>query len=250
MTIQTATLFADKSDLYASARPQYPSALFTFISDLVKNYDQAWDCATGNGQAAIGLAQKFKTVQATDISPQQVANSLLKSNIHYSVSPAEQTTFTNNQFDLVSVAQALHWFDFEKFWPEVNRVLKPDGLFVTFAYAWFTVSQTIDLAVEKYIKHVIAPYWPVNNQLVWNHYQDVDFPFVKLKTPELTLQNHWDLQQFMDYMHTWSATRRCIEAKGMDFFEQAKIQIGNQWGPPKKKRLVISPLTVIAGKNW
>jgi len=248
--MQTATLFADKSDLYAAARPQYPIALFNFISSLVNNCDQAWDCATGNGQAAVGLAKKFNMVHATDISQQQIANSLIQNNIRYSVSPAEKTNFINNQFDLVSVAQALHWFDFDTFWPEVKRVLKSDGLFVTFAYAWFTVSPAIDLVVEEHFKEIIAPYWAPNNKLLWDNYQDVDFPFVKIETPELMLQNFWDFHQFMDYMHTWSATRRCIDAIGIDFLNHAKEKIAKQWGDPKQKRLVTAPLTVIAGRNW
>jgi ubiquinone/menaquinone biosynthesis C-methylase UbiE len=248
--MQTSTLFADKSDLYAAARPQYPSALFEYIDTLVSIHNAVWDCATGNGQAALGLAKNFNNVYATDISQQQIAHSLPADNIHYSVSPAEHTPFADNQFDLVTVAQALHWFNFDKFWPEVNRVLKPGGLFVTFAYCWLSVEPAIDQALDTHVKAIIAPYWAPNNKLAWDNYQEVDFPFDKLDAPQLTLKNHWDLQQFMDYIHTWSATRRCIDAQGIDFFHQAKTQIGHHWGDPQQKRLVTSPLTIIAGRNW
>ena len=249
MIMQISTLFADKSDLYAASRSQYPRELFSFITDLVVQHNAAWDCATGNGQAAVGVAETFDLVQATDIRQQQITHSLTRNNIHYSVCCAEKTAFVDNQFDLVTVAQALHWFDFDKFWPEVNRVLKPDGVFCTFAYIWCEVSPVIDIAVEGYIKRIDAPYWASNNKLVWDSYKGVEFPFAQIGTPKFTLQNLWGFQLFMNYIHTWSATRRCIEVKGIEFFERAKLQIVREWGDPKEKRLVTSPLTVMAGRN-
>jgi len=131
-------LFSEKSDLYAQARPQYPQALFDFLSSCVAHHNSVWDCATGNGQAAVGLAKIFSHVQATDMSEQQIAHALAADNITYSVQSAEHTNFADQQFDLITVAQALHWFNFEKFWPEGLRVLKPGGVFSAWAYDWFT----------------------------------------------------------------------------------------------------------------
>jgi len=124
-------LFSEKSDLYAQARPQYPQALFDFLSSCVVHHGSVWDCATGNGQAAVGLAKLFVHVQATDMSEQQIAHALTAENITYSVQSAERTNFADQQFDLITVAQALHWFDFEKFWPEVLRVLNPAECFLS-----------------------------------------------------------------------------------------------------------------------
>jgi len=195
----TSKLFSDKSDVYARARPQYPGALFDFIKILPKETGTVWDCATGNGQAAIGLAQVFDQVYATDISTEQIANRLDVANVNFSVCPAEQTGFADNMFDMVNVAQALHWFDFERFWPEVRRVLKPGGVFITYAYAWFTVTPAIDALVESEIKAVVAPYWAWQNQLVADHHKDVVFPFEKIEVPEIELTVRWDFEHLMSF---------------------------------------------------
>ncbi|MDA3809941.1 MAG: class I SAM-dependent methyltransferase [Spirochaetaceae bacterium] len=142
--MENSTLFEDKSDLYASARHLYPPELFKYISTIVRGNKNAWDCATGSGQAAVGLSPFFDRVEATDISNNQISNAFDRKNIKYSVQPAEETNFKNQQFDLVNVAQALHWFDFSTFWNEVQRVLKPNGLFITYSYSWSTISEKID----------------------------------------------------------------------------------------------------------
>ena len=135
--MKTSKLFCNNADLYASSRPMYPKELFDFIASLVQSHDAAWDCATGNGQAAIGMAKHFSKVEATDISKEQITSAFYSENIKYSVQSGESTNFRDNQFDLVNVAQALHWFDHEKFWGEVARVLKPNGVFVAFSLEFF-----------------------------------------------------------------------------------------------------------------
>ena len=243
----TSKLFSDKSDLYAQARPQYPAELFDFIKSLPVKTETVWDCATGNGQAALGLAQVFDRVYATDISEQQIANRLDVENVEFSVAPAEQTGFADNMFDLVNVAQALHWFDFEQFWPEVRRVLKPGGAFICYGYAWFSVTPEIDALVESEVEAVVAPYWAPQNQLAIDGYKDVVFPFEKIDVPEIDLIIHWTFDQFMDFLHSWSATRRCMDDKGSGFFEQAHVKIKQAWGDPKIAKRASSPLMIIAG---
>jgi SAM-dependent methyltransferase len=243
----TSKLFNDKSDLYAQARPQYPAELFAFIKTLIPNANTVWDCATGNGQAAVGLSKVFDHVYATDISDEQIANHLRLDNVAFSVSPAERTVFANNMFDLVSVAQALHWFDFNKFWPEVQRVLKPGGAFITYAYSWFAITPQIDALVESEVKAVIAPYWAAQNQLVIDGYKDVEFPFEKAEVPKINLQIRWNFSQFMNYLHTWSATRRCMDDKGETFFEHAQDKLKKSWGDPTEIKTATAPLTIVAG---
>ncbi|MDC0003646.1 class I SAM-dependent methyltransferase [Porticoccaceae bacterium] len=245
-----STLFEDKADLYASARPLYPVELFDYIGSLLDNHDAAWDCATGNGQAALGLAKIFTAVEATDISKEQLKNCFKAPNIKYSEQPAETTSFTDNQFDLVNVAQALHWFEYDKFWAEIKRVLKPNGVFFAHAYLWPHVNTAIDHVIQQQVKNVIEPYWAPNNRLAWNGYAELDFPFPLIETPQFVLENHWNLEEFFNYMHTWSATRRCMEDIGDHFFQQAKDAAGCLWGDPAEKRVIISPLTIIAGRAW
>lgn len=248
--MDTSTLFEDKADLYAASRPLYPKALFDYIASLVKTRDLAWDCATGNGQAAVGLADVFTRVEATDISKGQITNAFQRDNIRYSVQPSETTSFEDNQFDLVNVAQALHWFDYSAFWPEVSRVLKPDGMFVAFSYIWPEVSSTIDRIVRERVIDVTAPYWAPNNTLLWDQYKDVTLPFTPINSPSFELVNHWNANELINYLHTWSGTRKCMENQGTDFFDQASRDIRQAWVDPELKRPVKHPMTLIVGHNW
>ncbi len=243
----TANLFNDKSDLYAQARPQYPADLFSYIKTLAPNTNSVWDCATGNGQATVGLSKIFDHVYATDISGEQIANHLDVENVTFSVSPAEHTKFDNNMFDLINVAQALHWFNLDKFWPEVRRVLKPGGAFITYAYIWFSVSPEIDALVESEVRAVIDPFWAPNNQLAIDGYQDVNFPFEKLDVPNFDIKVSWSCEQMINYLHTWSATRRCMDTQGTTFFEHARSLLEQAWGDPNNVKTATSPLIVIAG---
>ncbi len=248
--METEKLFADKADLYAVARPMYPQALFDFISSITNGRDRAWDCASGNGQAAVGLVKSFSKVYASDISHEQIANAFQSPNIEYSVQAAENTNYMDHQFDLVNVAQALHWFDYEKYWDEVSRVLNPRGVFVAYSYIWPAVNNAVDDVVEQSLKKIIEPYWASNNRIVWDGYKTVDFPFKRLATPDIDLTNQWDLHQFVDYLHTWSATRRCMEEIGDDFFNAAKENLTKVWGDPNTKMTIKNPLTIIAGNAW
>ncbi len=248
--VQTSKLFEDKADLYASSRPMYPKELFDFISSLVASKGEAWDCAAGNGQASIGLAKIFSKVESTDISKEQISNSFPIENVNYSVQPGESTKFKDNQFDLVNVAQALHWFDYSKFWNEVKRVLKPKGVFIAYSYVWPNVNDDIDRVLEEKIKAIIEPYWASNNKLVWDGYKAIDFPFPLMDVPKVDIKNNWNLDQFLNYIHTWSGTRRCMDNIGTDFFESAKDEMLRSWGDPKQKKMVKNQLIIIAGSAW
>ena len=248
--MKTSELFEDKADLYASSRPTYPKELFDFIGSLLVSKNEAWDCAAGNGQASTGLAKIFTKVEATDISKEQISNSFPLKNVNFSVQPGESTNFKDNQFDLVNVAQALHWFDYSKFWDEVSRVLKPNGVFVAYSYVWPNVDNNIDSILEEKIKSIIEPYWASNNKLAWDDYKTLDFPFSLMDVPKIDLKNNWNLDQFLNYIHTWSGTRRCMDNIGTDFFESAKDEMLRSWGDPEQKKLIKSPLTIIAGSAW
>src|SRR5262245_43157313 len=118
-------LFSKQSDLYAKYRPTYPKKLYEYILSFVIERNTAWDCATGNGQAAVILSDYFKKVIATDISAAQIEKAIPKENIEYSICSAELTSFAENTFDLVTVAQAYHWIKWKEFKKEVTRVCKP-----------------------------------------------------------------------------------------------------------------------------
>jgi len=213
--------FSDKARQYASARPLYPRELYEFVASVAPGRERVWDCGTGNGQAAEGLASFFKTVSATDPSAEQISNAPACSGVEYTVQPAEKTTFPAATFDALCVAQALHWFDYERFYPEAFRVLKPNGVIVAWGYDWFKISPEFDEMFMKSILSVIRPYWAPQNSLLWDGYRNIPFPFFRIETPKFEIEVLWDYHQLLSYVQTWSATKRCISKQGDIFFEQA-----------------------------
>jgi len=248
LLMDTSQLFNKGALGYAMARPQYPGKLFDYLGDLSTHVDKAWDCATGNGQAAVSLAQIFARVEATDTSTEQIKNAFKNDRIQYSVQPAEKTRFPDHSFDLVTVAQALHWFNYDTFWPEVHRVLKPGGIFAAWAYTWPHVSKEIDDLVQTKLLDVIEGYWQSNNQMAiraitqrqmaWNGFIDVPFPFLEIESPGFIMVSHWNLDQFLSYLETWSATRSCMENRGNDFFITLSNSLKKIWGNTGDKRVV------------
>src|SRR5690606_37289042 len=163
--------FSGHSKLYATFRPTYPDTLYEFIFKHVKQFDTAWDCATGNGQVAHVLAKYFKQVYATDISSEQIKHAQQAQNIIDKVEPAEQTSFSNNQFDLITVAQALHWLHPEDFFREAMRVAKPGSILAVWGYANCFVNSEIDKHVAHFYPHIVGPYWDKARMLIEQHYQ-------------------------------------------------------------------------------
>jgi SAM-dependent methyltransferase len=145
--------------LYAKVRPHYPQKLFQYLASVCDEHKSAWDAVCGNGQAAVSFARYFKEVQASDISEQQIAHAIQNPKVTCSVQPVEATNFVQNKFDLVCVAQALHWFDLGLFWPEVKRVLKPGGIFAAWGYTWFSIENGIDEFIREKILRIIDSYW-------------------------------------------------------------------------------------------
>lgn len=208
----------------------------------------AWDCACGNGQAAENLAQIFDRVIASDISEQQIENAKKIDNVEFTVCTAEQTDFPDDSFDLICVAQALHWFNFELFWSEIRRVLKPNGIFSAWGYTWPSISPELDSIFQKLILDVIEPYWAPQNRLLWNHYEEISFPFEEVESPNFTMEVNWNLNEFFDFIHTYSATRRCMEKQGTKFFETAFDTIAQYWGETEFKRVVSLDFVFYAGQ--
>ena len=172
--------FSRQSAIYAQYRPAYPQALYEFIFSQVANKEAAWDCGTGNGQAAMELSKSFAKVFATDISQRQINNAVLRDNISYSVQPAEKTDFPDNSFDLVTVAQALHWFRFDDFYPEVKRVTKPDGVFASWAYSLLRISNEINTLIEDHHYNTLNYYWDKERKYVDEEYRNIPFLLKKL----------------------------------------------------------------------
>ena len=242
--------FSQDSNQYARHRPQYPNELFLYLSELCESHDSAWDCATGNGQAAVSCARYFAHVEATDISAEQIQNSLVHPKVHYSVSPAEHTPFDNGSFDLVVVATAIHWFDLKQFFQEVDRVLKPRGVLAAWTYGLLEVEPEIDHLIARELLEPIDPFWASGNRQVMNGYRDITLPFDEIRNPPaFTVQVEWNLEQLLAYLRTWSAVKIYLAELGSDPVEQIEPKLKSIWNKSEKVKTVKMPLFFKASRK-
>lgn len=212
--MSTKDYFSGHSSIYAAFRPTYPAELYDHILRFVRSRESAWDCGTGNGQVAKELAQKFTNVCASDISDSQLAHAVQAPNIKYVQSTAEETPFADHQFDLVTVGQALHWFDLPKFYAEVKRTVKPGGTIAVWGYALLTISPEIDELFLDFYHNVVGAYWDEARRMVEQEYAGISFPFEALPSGKFEIKVEWTLEQFAGYLESWSATQKFIKANG------------------------------------
>ncbi|HEY0407782.1 MAG TPA: class I SAM-dependent methyltransferase [Pyrinomonadaceae bacterium] len=241
--------FSTRSEDYARHRPRYPASLFEYLASLTKEHERAWDCATGNGQAALGLADYFRQTIATDASQSQLASAVAHEKIDYRVAAAEQTDIEAASVDLVTVAQALHWFDLEAFYAEVGRVLKPSGALAVWAYNLLEISPAIDALVNEFYDETVGPYWPPERRLIEDGYRSIAFPFRELKPPDVQMEARWNLSDLAGYLRTWSATKRFIAARGFDPVTGLTDELLSVWGAPEEQKPVRWPLNFRIGVN-
>jgi hypothetical protein len=213
----TTNTFNEAPESYAAARPLYPPELFDWIAGRCVGRNIAWDCATGNGQAAVALSKLFRSVQASDVSPEQLSAGFAAPNIVYSAQAAEQTSFRSGSFDLVTVAQALHWLDFERFWPEVRRVAKSGAFFWAWGYAWFAYPEEVEGELIQPAKRLLEPFWAAENRILWNGYRDdaISFPFERISAPEFSLEVEHTVSSLIAYVRTWSAFKRACHDQNL-----------------------------------
>jgi SAM-dependent methyltransferase len=222
--------FSEKSGQYAASRPTYPAALFAAIAAAAPGRERAWDCATGTGQAAVGLAAHFGHVEATDASAQQVANAAAHPRVRYTAQLAEKTDFADGAFDAVTVAQALHWFDLDRFYAEVRRVLRPGGVIAAWAYDWSSVTPEVDFALERHLLVKIRPYWPEQVNRMQSSFMQMPFPFVPVALPPVRIEMAWTLAQYRAYVETWSATRAYVAEHGPAILDETESAMRVAWG--------------------
>jgi ubiquinone/menaquinone biosynthesis C-methylase UbiE len=238
--IQTFSL---GSDQYVKHRPQYPEELFLFLNEISKQHDYAWDCATGNGQAAISCAKYFSHIEATDISVEQIQHCIVHPKINYSVRPAEHTLFDDFSFDLIVVAQAIHWFNQEQFFREAERVLKPNGVLAAWGYGFLEIEYEIDDIITKNLQEPIDRFWASGNRQVMAGYRDLALPFDEINIQKtFAMKVEWNLQQLLAYLRTWSAVKLYSAELGHDPVDQLETKLKTVWKEPDKTKLVQMPL--------
>ena len=238
--------FSTQAADYSKFRPSYPQELFGYLGSIAPSRQLAWDCGTGNGQAAVGLASVFDRVLATDAAEKQIANAQPHERVEYRVAPAENSGIKSGTLDLIMVAQALHWFDLDRFYAEGRRVLKPDAIMAASAYNLLHIEQAIDEVVNRYYYEVVGPFWPPERQLV-DQFADLPFPFHEIDPPKFEMTAQWSLEHLLGYLQTWSSTQRFIAAKGTDPLKQISDELRAAWGDSRQKRTVIWPLILRVG---
>jgi SAM-dependent methyltransferase len=238
--------FSGHASAYAAARPDYPRELFSWLAAKAPARTCAWDCATGNGQAALALAEHFERVIATDASARQIANAVSRPGIEYRVAQAEAPTIKANSIDLVTVAQAAHWFDRPRFYAAVREVLRSGGLLALWGYGLFKIDPTLDELIGVFYSETVGPYWPPERRLIDEHYATFDFPFAEIVPPEFVMSRLWTSEQVLAYLRTWSAVQRYQEAQGADPVSDLQPELIRLWGDAATRE-VRWPLYVRAG---
>ncbi|MEO1201979.1 MAG: class I SAM-dependent methyltransferase [Pseudomonadota bacterium] len=233
--------FSSVAEGYARYRPTYPDALFDWLASLCQRRDAAWDCATGSGQAASALAEYFDTVFATDASREQIEAAKPQERVRYSVARAEATAFKDSSFDLVTVGQALHWFDVDAFFSEAARVTAPGGVLAAWCYQVCRVSPEVDAAVDRLYTQLTGPFWPPERAFIERGYRDFTLPGAELNGPPLAMRLDWRADDMLGYLRTWSACHRYELEHGDDPVKIVEPDIMDAWGDAV--RTVVWPLT-------
>ncbi len=240
--------FSGVAEEYARFRPGYPPALFAWLAERAPARRLAWDCATGSGQAALGLAEHFARVVATDASAEQVGRALPHPRVEFRVAPAERSGLDARSADLVTVAQALHWFDIPAFFREARRVLRPGSLLAAWCYG---NPELPDAALDRILVHfyddVVGAYWPPERRLILEEYASIAFPFREVAAPPLGMEADLTLDGFAGYLRTWSATSGYVRAHGVDPVAELVERLRPGWGDPAATRRVRWPLAMRAG---
>ncbi|HKA59347.1 MAG TPA: class I SAM-dependent methyltransferase [Gemmatimonadales bacterium] len=240
--------FSGVSASYAAFRPRYPDALFDFLARTAPSQDLAWDAGTGTGQAAIGLARHFRHVIATDASNSQIEYATPDPRITYRVAPAETSGLDPSSVDLVTVAQALHWFDRNTFWPEARRVLRPGGAIAIWTYILFEITPAIDAIIRHFYSGIVGPFWPPERRLTEERYQTIEFPFTEIAAPDFVIEQPITLDDAAGYIRTWSATRAFVKHHRTDPVDDLVNQLASAWGGPQQIRLARWPVTMRVGR--
>lgn len=240
--------FSKQATDYARYRPGYPAALYEFLASLAPGYELAWDCGTGSGQAAVGLAEYFKKVIATDASREQIDHARPHLQVEYRIEPAEHTTLQANSVDLVTVGVAVHWFDFDPFYAEVRRVAKPGAVIAVWTYDYPIITPAVDSLISAFNGDALTGYWPERIHYLTAHYATLPFPFEPIPSPEFQMQSHWDLNDLIGFVSSWSATQRYLTKKGANALDGVWTDLEKAWGNRNERKWIRWPIYLRAGR--
>jgi len=240
--------FSRQSDAYRRFRPGYPPALVDFVASRAPDRRRAVDCATGSGQAAVALARHFDGVLAVDGSRDQLARAEPHPRVLYAAGVAECLPVRDRSVALVTAAQAVHWFDFDRFHAECRRILAPGGVLAVWTYGLFRVDAAVDAVIDRFYADVLGPFWPAERRYVEAGYRSLPFPWREEPVPEFELQVEWDLEQVMGFLATWSAVQRHKDRLGLDPLPELRRRLDPLW--PRGRSRLRWPIHLRIGRDW
>ena len=242
----TLDRFSAQADLYARYRIDYPAALYDWLLPQVPGRERAWDCATGNGQVATVLARHFQHVEATDLSAPQLAQAPQWPNIRYQTAQAEHTPFAAHSIDLITVGQAVHWFDMEAYHREVRRVARPGAVLAEWGYNLLTISPELNPIIRQFHDETMAPYWDANRWHIADEYARLPFPFAAVQHARFELRRPWRADWLLGYLRTWSSVAKYQKQHGTDPVALIADEVTRLWG--EGEREVVFPIFARAGR--
>ncbi|MBS0985919.1 class I SAM-dependent methyltransferase [Acetobacter thailandicus] len=232
---------------YARFRPEYPLELVRFLAEIAPAHARAVDVGCGNGQLSALLATKFDEVVGLDPSADQIAHVTLHRHIRYLCAPAEALPLPDHSADLITAAQAAHWFNLTAFYSEVRRVATDGAVIALISYGVLQLDGLLGKRFDRFYRNEIGPYWPPERKLVDEGYRDLIFPFEERPVPKMMINRDWNLDEFLGYISTWSAVRRAKDAGKTNILTHFASDIANMWGIPATKRLVTWPINMRIG---
>lgn len=244
MTAAFKDHFSGHAGDYRSFRPLYPADLLDLLEDAAPARDVAWDAGCGNGQLSVDLAERFARVAATDASAEQIAKAAPHGRVEYRVAPAERSGLHDASVDLVTVAQAAHWFDLPAFYAEVLRVARPGAAVALISYGVPTADGSLGPLLRAFHDETLGRYWPAERRHVDDAYRSLPLPFPETPVPPLVMEACWTLAQTAGYLGTWSAVKAATRATGRNPLEEFAGTLADAWGDPDTQRLIRWPLTV------
>ena len=241
--------FSSCSSQYATFRPRYPKPLYAWLASVTSAHQRVWDCACGNGQASVDLAEHFQEILATDLSAEQISHAQAHPRVRYRVGLAEASGLPDDCVDLVTVAQALHWFDLTRFYQEARRVARPGAVLAVWCYGVCEVPAASGNAeLQHYYSNIVGPHWTPERHLVESGYRTLDFPTPELQPPAFTMRLEWSLDQLLGYVSSWSASARYLKERGEDPVPRLRSALLIHWGAATSRYTVQWPVSLRAAR--